>query len=265
MPLTHGIEENYPSVLVIALGERIAQFQTVGNPFGFELLARDPSTAVLARNWQVEPNQVPFSRVFNYVAPAVGSEDTFLEAVLTAEPNLVVETNPGQTDTETHLWTRGLREVWRIPWMHTPLNPTLAEIPPNVKRVPTGRLAGFSDVLARGYGYQGIQQNQWQNFFERGFASDNFHCFWVMSGNVSVACGVVFIAGRFALVDGASTLEAHRGKGLQKDLLRARLAFARQQGCEYAFSRTARGSVSQANLEAVGMSLAWESKAWRKP
>lgn len=165
----------YHPVLVFALQQRIEQFQAVGNPFGFELLARDPSNAVLAYNWQVEVNQVPFSRVFNYVAPADGSEDAFLEDVLTAEPNLVVETNPGQTDTETYLHARDLREVWRIPWMHAPLDLTLAEVPHNVKKVPLGRLAEFSKVLARGYGYHGVQKAQWQSFFERGFAAENFH------------------------------------------------------------------------------------------
>jgi GNAT superfamily N-acetyltransferase len=65
-------------------------------------------------------------------------------------------------------------------------------------------------------------------------------------------------------VDGAATLPAYRGRGLQKALLGARLLHAKEQGALHAFSRTSLGSISQANLQAMGMQVLTQSTAWRR-
>jgi MFS-type transporter involved in bile tolerance (Atg22 family) len=67
-----------------------------------------------------------------------------------------------------------------------------------------------------------------------------------------------------ALVDGAATLPAYRGRGLQKALLSARLLHANEQGALHAFSRTSLGSISQANLQKMGMQVFTQSTAWRR-
>ncbi len=260
-----ALGQRYQAVTISALLERVEQTKARGNPFGFEVRARGLTTAVLARRWQTQPDQLPFSRVFNYTLSGGDPSDTFLEDALALEPGLVVETNLQQTATENYLRTQGLSEAWRIPWLHQGLESTQLQIPQNVELASCADLPQFAQALARGYGYQGIQLEQWRTFFEQGYAAKDFHCFWIKHQGIPVACGVVFIAGEIALVDGASTLQTHRGQGLQKALLVARLAFAQQQGCLYAFSRTGRGSISQRNLQTVGMSLAWESIAWRKP
>jgi hypothetical protein len=51
---------------------------------------------------------------------------------------------------------------------------------------------------------------------------------------------------------------------LQKALLSARLLHAKEQGALHAFSRTSLGSISQANLQKIGMQVFTQSMAWRR-
>jgi GNAT superfamily N-acetyltransferase len=58
-----------------------------------------------------------------------------------------------------------------------------------------------------------------------------------------------------AQLTGATTLPAHRRRGVQTALLRARLAFAAKEGCDLAVVTTQPGSVSQQNVMRQGFSL----------
>ena len=58
-----------------------------------------------------------------------------------------------------------------------------------------------------------------------------------------------------AQLTGATTLPAHRRRGVQTALLRARLAFASKEGCDLAVVTTQPGSVSQQNVMRQGFSL----------
>ncbi len=58
-----------------------------------------------------------------------------------------------------------------------------------------------------------------------------------------------------ALLCGASTLPAHRRRGVQAALLHARLAHARAAGCELAVVTTQPGSKSQQNVQRLGFEL----------
>jgi hypothetical protein len=47
-------------------------------------------------------------------------------------------------------------------------------------------------------------------------------------------------------------------------LLATRIQYARERGCTHAFSRTGRGSISQRNMETIGMQIVCCSTAWRR-
>jgi GNAT superfamily N-acetyltransferase len=61
------------------------------------------------------------------------------------------------------------------------------------------------------------------------------------------------VAGLF----GASTLPAFRRRGVQSALLTARLAWAREQGCDLAVSIAQAGSISHRNIERFGFRVAY--------
>jgi GNAT superfamily N-acetyltransferase len=77
--------------------------------------------------------------------------------------------------------------------------------------------------------------------------------------------GVIWLSDGVAGVMGASTLPAFRRRGAQSALLRARLDFARQHGCDLAYTITAPGSGSQRNVERAGFRVAYTRTKLYKP
>ena len=75
--------------------------------------------------------------------------------------------------------------------------------------------------------------------------------------------GVLHIEGTTAPSTSAATLPQYRGLGTQTALLATRIQYAKDQGCQYAVSRTGRGSISQQNMEKLGMTIVSYSTAWR--
>ena len=67
--------------------------------------------------------------------------------------------------------------------------------------------------------------------------------------------GSVRISNRLAQLSGASTLPAHRRRGVQSALLRARLLDAARQGCDLAIVTTEPASKSQENVQRAGFAL----------
>ena len=67
--------------------------------------------------------------------------------------------------------------------------------------------------------------------------------------------GASRIADRLLQLAGAATLPAHRRRGVQSALLRARLLDAARQGCDLAIVTTEPGSKSQENVQRAGFAL----------
>lgn len=82
-------------------------------------------------------------------------------------------------------------------------------------------------------------------------------CFLAFADGVPLGAGTAGIAGDVATLSGTSVLPRFRGRGGQGALIRARLAFAREQGCVLAASATLPGTHSQVNLERAGFRVAY--------
>jgi GNAT superfamily N-acetyltransferase len=67
--------------------------------------------------------------------------------------------------------------------------------------------------------------------------------------------GSIRISNRLAQLSGASTLPAHRRRGVQSGLLRKRLLDAAREGCDLAVVTTEPASKSQENVQRAGFSL----------
>jgi GNAT superfamily N-acetyltransferase len=81
----------------------------------------------------------------------------------------------------------------------------------------------------------------------------------------AVATGSLGIDGDIALLAGASTIPAARGRGAQAALLATRLADARRRGCTMAMIVASVGSTSQRNAEREGFRVAYTRTKWRRP
>ena len=67
--------------------------------------------------------------------------------------------------------------------------------------------------------------------------------------------GSIRISDGLAQLSGAATLPAHRRRGVQSALLRARLLDAARHGCDLAVVTTEPASKSQQNVQRAGFSL----------
>ncbi|WP_437676894.1 GNAT family N-acetyltransferase [Sorangium sp. So ce131] len=92
------------------------------------------------------------------------------------------------------------------------------------------------------------------DLFEAGFHQPGTAYFFASLTDGSVAgVGAVCVHERVALLFAGATLEAHRGRGVQRALIDARVAYARDVGCDLAYSVAEAGSTSQRNLERAGL------------
>ncbi len=85
--------------------------------------------------------------------------------------------------------------------------------------------------------------------------------FLALAGATPIAAAAMTIHGDVAVLGGASTLPAHRGRGAQSLLLRHRRRLAADAGCTLAVATARPESVSAANLSRAGFGLHRRS-AW---
>jgi hypothetical protein len=88
--------------------------------------------------------------------------------------------------------------------------------------------------------------------------------FFVEEDGAPIATGSLAIHEGVALLAGASTIPAARGRGAQALLLAARLAEASRRGCDLAMMVAAPASTSQRNAERRGFRVAYTRTKWRR-
>ncbi len=108
-------------------------------------------------------------------------------------------------------------------------------------------------------------QDFMENFGRIMASARGVHCFVAELGGTIVATGGMTIHGGVALLAGASTRPEWRKRGAQTALLEARLAYARNAGCDIAMMAAAPGSTSQMNAERQGFAIAYTRIKWRLP
>jgi GNAT superfamily N-acetyltransferase len=261
--------ERYQQHLVDALVARIERAEaTCSGQFGFEILRHGPTTLISARQWPDLPGQLPFHRAFHYVAPVEGSPDPVLARCTATGIDAVCEVLPGPHSAHTNEYLRGQRFTprWEVAWLDIQIEQFsyVSAGQHTIRQIAPHEMERFADMFVEGYTYSGAQAMFWHAFARCGYTAPGFACFIAEIQRQPAAFGIVYHKGDVALVDGAATLPRYRGSGLQKALLAARIQHARERGCTHAFSRAGRGSISQHNLETIGLRVVGHSTAWRR-
>jgi GNAT superfamily N-acetyltransferase len=79
----------------------------------------------------------------------------------------------------------------------------------------------------------------------RDFVND---AVWLaLEGDAEVGFASVCITGRMAYLSRAGVVPSHRGRGLQKRMIRARVAYAKRNGCECVITDTTTSNLASAN------------------
>jgi len=135
----------------------------------------------------------------------------------------------------------------------------------DVRVVAEDEADAWSAVASEGWASEGPDVGGFMERIGRVIArSRGGHCFLAEAGGIPIAAGALQIADGVALLAGASTVPAHRGRGAQRALLSARLRFAGQAGCDLATMAAAPGSGSQRNAERCGFRIAYTRTKWRR-
>ena len=168
---------------------------------------------------------------------------------------------------------RGYRPVELTTVMHRALAPdTLPTSRPmdgggalSTRRVEGDEVMTWADASARGWGESPELAAFMKDFGQVTGRSRGTTCFVAEVDGTIVATGALVMHGGVAILAGASTIPAWRGRGAQTALLAARLAYAAEQGCDLAMMGAAPGSTSQTNAERQGFRIAYTRTKWHRP
>jgi GNAT superfamily N-acetyltransferase len=134
-----------------------------------------------------------------------------------------------------------------------------------VRRVEAEESERWADVAAAGWGSESPAVGAFMRALGRVLTdARGSHCFLAEVEGEPIAAGSLQIADGVALLAGASTIPAHRGRGGQSALIAARVGFAGEQGCDLVVFAAAPGSGSQRNAERFGFRVAYTRTKWRK-
>lgn len=118
----------------------------------------------------------------------------------------------------------------------------------------------FVDLLVAGYEVTGPVAD----FIAAEHRQAGLHRFFVVTAGIPVAAAAMSVHDDVAVLGGASTLPAYRGRGAQSRLLAHRLWLAAEAGCTLAVGTARADSVSAANLRRAGFDIR-RRVAWRRP
>jgi hypothetical protein len=122
----------------------------------------------------------------------------------------------------------------------------------------------WTKINARGWAHDHPEfQGFLESFGSLIAARDRSICFLAEIEDQAGAAGVLFLYDGVALFGGATTVPEMRRRGLQAALLRARMCYAREHGCDLAMMVTEAGSQSQRNAERAGFRIAYTRTKWR--
>jgi GNAT superfamily N-acetyltransferase len=105
----------------------------------------------------------------------------------------------------------------------------------------------------------GVAQNN-----EILYDNKNWTFFLASYENMPAGIGVLFIKDRIATLAAAATIPELRNIGIQSALLKHRIHQAKLQECDLIVGQAKFGSVSQNNMERVGLKIAYTKAIWIK-
>jgi hypothetical protein len=165
------------------------------------------------------------------------------------------------------LANRGYRPVELTSVMFQPL-PALpavgSEAAVDVRAIEAGDVDRWADTAAAGWGETPELAEFIRSFGMISARSEGVTCYLAASGGEPVAAAALARHGGVAVLAGASTVPAHRGRGAQGLLLRTRLRDAFASGCDVAMMCAQPGSASQRNAERRGFRIAYTRIKWQR-
>jgi GNAT superfamily N-acetyltransferase len=133
-----------------------------------------------------------------------------------------------------------------------------------IRRVEPGGEDLWAETAARGWSETPEAAAFIRDFGAVSARAEGVACFVVEWESYPIAAAALAIHDGVALLAGASTDPAFRGRGAQAALLITRLDYAHAAGCDLAMMGALPGSASQRNAERQGFRIAYTRIKWAK-
>jgi len=198
----------------------------------------------------------PLNQALGLIEPVDESELEAVEAFL-GSPT-VLELSPGA---DPSLWPLLARRGYRLHqfqqlWVRN-LAALGAESPSSSIRIAgSGEASLYNRIVCAGF----LERDDWHDLeppFEVSLEVVDAWGFLAFVNGEPAGGGMLGIVEGVALLSGDGVIPRFRGLGLQQALIRARLAFAWERGCDLACASTAPGTASQRSYEACGFRVGY--------
>ncbi|HJV89892.1 MAG TPA: GNAT family N-acetyltransferase [Holophagaceae bacterium] len=198
----------------------------------------------------------PLNQALGLLEPI--NEATLAEVEAFLGSPTVLELSPAA---DPGLWPLLARRGYRLQMLQQLWVRSLASVDPApddawVRVAEPGQADTFNRVVAGGF----FERDDWRDFEPPFFTPLGVEDAWGFLASVDgepAGGGMLGFVDGVALLSGDGVLPRFRGRGLQKALIWARLAFARDRGCDVACAGTAPGTPSQRAYEACGFHAAY--------
>jgi GNAT superfamily N-acetyltransferase len=144
----------------------------------------------------------------------------------------------------------------------------MPQTPLHVYRLESSEIEAAADAIAAGFLEQNLGESEippdFSELFVTSFHTTGSSGFAVkIDGEIAGGGGMTILDG-VAMLSGASTQPKFRNRGIQRALINARLAFAREAGCDIAQVSTAPGTVSQRNMHSMNFNILYARTKFTK-
>lgn len=127
----------------------------------------------------------------------------------------------------------------------------------DVRPIDPGEADLWSEVVVKGFLEQESLEPGATDLLQPTPQTRGTRCFLAWIGDQPVGGGSLGVSDGVATLSGTSVRIPYRGRGVQRELILARLKWARERGCELASSSTLAATASQHNLERCGFAVAY--------
>lgn len=134
----------------------------------------------------------------------------------------------------------------------------------NVKVTDNSNIGQVVKIITKGF-TEGIENEKLQNLFHRYYEIDNIKCFHYKLDDKIVGGGFVSLSENFVVLRGASTLVDFRRRGIQTELIKARINYGLQTNRNSAIVVVLENSPSEKNYFKNGFVKFSERSKYHKP
>lgn len=232
-----------------------------GNPYDVEVRQYGSATALMARGTK--------NSLFNRVADITSSDTKYIDEIVAwyRENHIKCRFDvvPSQTSPELlrHLAKKGFYQssfyiaLYGVPNSNSPNTPNIV-----VRPVEISERDVFVNMYIDGFEFPKASSEFLRDNIHAFFDEPDAHFFFALVDNTLAGIGILFLSEKVGYLASAATLPAFRGHGCQKALLQARITAASAAECDLVVGHTSIATISQYNMEKMGLRVAYTKAIW---